>query len=246
MKNIFKNKLFWFFGIFLIILIFFILVNIIVNSFSSNCSNDSDCIQFNPNLCDYCNYAYVNKKYTPYLELKKNIKQFLVGRHFACLLIACTSREDVLYCNENRKCDAKGPRITFDHLISKNTNIYLGRKEFTMDKGGGMVLTVGIRNEKDSPLNYNINFESVQGPNGIGSIRGYVPNELNDWISFKKDDYTLPTSDPENMYKNLDAKHLLLKIPTDALSGTYNLRLSIIDKQTKNIYAYEDFFVIVK
>ena len=51
-----------------------------------------------------------------------------------------------------------------DDLIQGDKKVSFPRTDVTIDKGGAIVLTVGIRNKKDTPLHYRMRFNPISDP----------------------------------------------------------------------------------
>jgi len=126
-----------------------------------------------------------------------------------------------------------------DDLITGDKKISFPKTDITIDKGGSSVLTVGVRNKKDTPLHYKMRFTSISGPENqpIGA------DSLDSWFQFAKTQvYTLPAADQE-------VRNIRLSIPTGVSSGSYFLTFDVIDDDLPppgNVYAQKDFFIVVR
>ena len=124
-----------------------------------------------------------------------------------------------------------------DDLITGDKKVSFPKTEITIDKGGSEVLTVGIRNKKDSTLYYKMRFTPISGPDGAPFS---VENPA--WFQFAQDEeYTLPAADAE-------VRNIRLSVPTSVNSGSYFLTFDILDAgiPPPNIYAQKDFFIVVR
>ena len=125
-----------------------------------------------------------------------------------------------------------------DDLISGDKKVSFPKTEVGVDKGGSEVLTVGIRNKKDTPLHYKIRFAPISGPEG-------QPFSIDNpaWFQFAQAGvYTLAAADAE-------ARNIRLSIPTGTPSGSYFLTFDVIDDDLQppnNVYAQKDFFIVVR
>lgn len=128
-----------------------------------------------------------------------------------------------------------------DDLISGDKKVSFPKTEITVDKGGSQLLTVGIRNKKDTPLHYKMRFTPISNPEGVPfSIDSPRWFQLED---FARQQYTLPAADAE-------VRNIRLSTPTgDIKSGSYFLTFDVIDDDLpppNNIYAQKDFFIVVR
>ncbi|MBI2541679.1 hypothetical protein HYV80_03145 [Candidatus Woesearchaeota archaeon] len=125
-----------------------------------------------------------------------------------------------------------------DDLISGDKKVSFPRTDITIDKGGALVMTIGIRNKKDNPLHYKMRFTPIQGPDGAPFS---VDNPS--WFQFAQTQvYTLSAAES-------DVRNIRLSIPTRIPSGSYFLTFDIIDDDLPppgNVYAQKDFFINVR
>ena len=125
-----------------------------------------------------------------------------------------------------------------DDLISGDKKISFPKTDITIDKGGSVVLTVGIRNKKDTPLHYKMRFTPISGPDG-------APFSIDNpsWFQFAQTQvYTLSAADSET-------RNIRLSIPTRVSSGSYFLTFDVLDDDLpppNNVYAQKDFFIVVR
>ena len=125
-----------------------------------------------------------------------------------------------------------------DDLITNDKKVSFPKTQIVIDKGGSEILTVGIRNKKDTTLNYKLRFNPVSGPEGQPfSI------EAPDWFQYGSDTvYELTAADS-------DVRNVRLSIPTRVNAGSYFLTFDIIDDDLpppENIWATKDFFIVVR
>ncbi|MBI2657716.1 hypothetical protein HYX08_03400 [Candidatus Woesearchaeota archaeon] len=125
-----------------------------------------------------------------------------------------------------------------DDLITGDKKISFPKTDITIDKGGSSVLTVGIRNKKDTPLHYKMRFNPISGPDG-------APFSIDNpsWFQFAESQvYTLSAADSET-------RNIRLSIPTRVASGSYFLTFDVTDDDLpppNNVYAQKDFFIVVR
>lgn len=125
-----------------------------------------------------------------------------------------------------------------DDLITGDKKVTFPKTDIVIDKGGSQVLTVGIRNKKDSPLHYKMKFNPVSGPTGAAFS---ISNPS--WFQFSSTQtYILSAADSE-------LRNIKLNIPTAVPSGSYFLTFDVTDDDLpppNNVYAQKDFFIVVR
>lgn len=136
-----------------------------------------------------------------------------------------------IYHNAIKNCISK-------ELILSNDKIYFPKSEITIDKGGAIILTLGILNKKDRPLRYKMQFTPVSNPDGIVFNIDNPP-----WFKFGKNytNYTLA-------HGEVDLRSIRLNIPGNVKVGSYFLTLEVLDNDLgapNNIYAKKDIKIIV-
>lgn len=128
-----------------------------------------------------------------------------------------------------------------DDLITGDKKISFPKTEVAIDKGGSQILTVGIRNKKDTSLNYRIKFNPVSGPDG-------APFSIDNPSWFQ-------LAQPQNGYllgaAEGDVRNIRLSIPTRVSSGSYVLTFDVLDlsfpsTEPSYVYAQKDFFIVVR
>ena len=122
-----------------------------------------------------------------------------------------------------------------DDLIENDKKLSFSRTEIEIDKGKSQVLTIGIRNKKDSELNYRMRFIGISDPDGN------PPLDIENWFQYAKNQvYKLPPAESS-------VRNVRLTIPsTIPKSGSYFLNFEIIDDSTNEIYDSKDFFIVVR
>ena len=128
-----------------------------------------------------------------------------------------------------------------DDLISGDKKISFPRTEIAIDKGSSQVLTVGVRNKKDSTLHYKMRFKPISNPNGE-SFNIETPKRWFQLEDYARQDYKLSAADSE-------IRNIRLNIPTETNAGSYFLTFEVIDvdaQDSDNVYAQKDFFVVVR
>lgn len=125
-----------------------------------------------------------------------------------------------------------------DDLITGDKKVSFPATDITIDKGGSEILTVGIRNKKDTSLHYKMRFTPISGSDGaVFSI------ENPSWFQFAQNQvYTLSAAESE-------VRNIRLSVPTGVSSGSYFLTFDVIDDDLSppnNVYAQKDFFIVVR
>ena len=125
-----------------------------------------------------------------------------------------------------------------DDLISGDKKVSFPATDVTIDKGGSTVLTIGLKNKKDSPLHYTMKFTPISGPDGgVFSITN--PN----WFQYGENkEYILAAADS-------DVRNIRLSVPTSVASGSYFLTFDIMDGDVSGAdktYAEKDFFIVIR
>ncbi len=125
-----------------------------------------------------------------------------------------------------------------DDLITGDKKVSFPKTEVVIDKGGSQILTVGVRNKKNEPLDYKIKFIPISGPDG-------APFSIDTptWFQYATTQtYTLSPADS-------DVRNIRLSVPTTVPSGSYFLTFEITDDLLppgENVYAQKDFFIVVR
>ena len=125
-----------------------------------------------------------------------------------------------------------------DDLITGDKKVSFPKTDIIIDKGGSVVLTVGVRNKKDTLLHYKMRFTPISGPDGAPFA---IDNPS--WFQFAQNQvYSLTAAESE-------VRNIRLSIPTAVSSGSYFLTFDVLDDDLappNNIYAQKDFFIVVR
>ena len=125
-----------------------------------------------------------------------------------------------------------------DDLISGDKKVSFPKTEVSLDKGGSEILSVGIRNKKDTPLHYKMRFTPIAGPEGQ---LFFIDNPA--WFQLEPytlQEYTLAAADAE-------VRNIRLSIPSSGIAaGSYFLTFDVVDDDLNSVYAQKDFFVVVR
>ncbi len=122
-----------------------------------------------------------------------------------------------------------------DDLIENDKKLSFSRTEIEIDKGKSQVLTIGIRNKKDSELSYTMRFTGISDPDGNPQ------SNIDNWFQYAK----------SQVYRLLPAessvRNVRLTIPSSIpKSGSYFLNFEVIDDITGEVYDSKDFFIVVR
>ena len=122
-----------------------------------------------------------------------------------------------------------------DDLIENDKKLSFSRTELEIDKGKSEILSIGIRNKKDSELNYRMRFTGISDPDGN------IPSDLENWFQYAKNQvYKLPPAESS-------VRNVRLTIPSSIpKSGSYFLNFEVVDDDTSEIYDSKDFFIVVR
>ena len=124
-----------------------------------------------------------------------------------------------------------------DDLITGDKKVSFPKTDIIIDKGGSIVLTVGVRNKKDTLLHYKMRFTPISGPDGAPFV---IDNPS--WFQFAQNQvYSLTAAESE-------VRNIRLSIPTAVSSGSYFLTFDVLDDDLAppNVYAQKDFFIVVR
>lgn len=126
-----------------------------------------------------------------------------------------------------------------DQLISGDKKVAFPKGEIIIDKGGSTLLTVGIRNKKDTALHYKMRFTPISGPDG----QPFSIDSPSAWFQFAENQvYTLGAAEA-------NVRGIRLNIPTGVSSGSYFLTFEVLDDDLPppgNIYEQKDIFIVVR
>ena len=130
-----------------------------------------------------------------------------------------------------------------DDLITGDKKVSFPSTEITLDKGGSTVLTIGVRNKGDQPLNYRVQFTPISGPDGAGGTTPITdPTEIEGWFQYSSGSvYKLTAAES-------DVRNIRISIPNSAFAGSYFFTFEIKDDlaATDDVYAQKDFFIVVR
>ena len=84
-----------------------------------------------------------------------------------------------------------------DDLITNDKKLSFPKTEIRIDKGASEVLTVGLRNKKDTPLSYYLSFKFIATPAGTGATATILndPAALIQWFQFDGSPTQIPSAD---------------------------------------------------
>lgn len=124
------------------------------------------------------------------------------------------------------------------------------KTELTIAKGEATVLNVGIKNQDNAPLYYNLEFCSISSPQSDGSIEGHAcgdgPCCGDDNLHAEWFQVAAPPSG-EWILDNAesDIRSVRVQIPKSAFSGSYAFTFNVVDTSDSSNYATKDFFIVV-
>ena len=143
-----------------------------------------------------------------------------------------------------------------DDLIQGDKKISFPKTTIEIDKGGAETLTVGIRNKKDTPMQYSLEFESINfiATSGAETEPFSITNPP--WFQTGEpiDGYRLSASES-------DVRNARLRVPKSAREGSYVLTFKVVDldfpadidpdtpgnqPDPDRVYAQKDFFIVVR
>ena len=158
---------------------------------------------------------------------------------FYAIKIGLSSYLNTQECNSiNLPVECLIKKATINDLIKNDKEISWPKTEITMDNGGQATLSVGVRNKKNIPLHYKIQFTLISDPDGA---RLNVKNPS--WFQFAQNQtYELGASDS-------DIRQIRLIIPKNISSGSYTLAFYVIDNDLQppnNVYAKKDFSIKIQ
>ena len=125
-----------------------------------------------------------------------------------------------------------------EDLITGDKKVAFPQTKLEIGKGEAEILAVGVRNKKDSPLNFKMRFTPISDPFG-----NPFSIESPQWFQFAQGTTTrLAASDS-------DIKQIRLSVPRGTPAGSYFLTFEVIDDDLAppdNIYASGEIFIIVR
>jgi hypothetical protein len=125
-----------------------------------------------------------------------------------------------------------------DDLITGDKKISFPKTEIWIDKGKSEIITVGIRNKRDTDLEYYIEFRGISDPNGD-------PFDLDKWFQYAPKDMNDAATIPPADY---DVRNIRLTVPLSNVNqGSYFVTFNVIDvNDPDKPYATKDFFIVVR
>ena len=130
-----------------------------------------------------------------------------------------------------------------DDLITGDKKISFPKTEVSIDKGGSTVLSIGVRNKENQPLNYKLKFCAVSAPDAAGNIA--PTNDCSRFASWFQYDstkvYTLTPADST-------IRNIKVIVPSGAASntGSYFFTFEVYDDTHSVSYDQKDFFIVIK
>jgi len=125
-------------------------------------------------------------------------------------------------------------------LVTGDKRVAFSRSEINLDNGDSELLSVGIRNKKDSLLKYEMVFTFVSGPSN------YAGTGADNWFQYAKTQFEL--SPTKTDIRNIRL-HAVLDDSSDMEAGSYFFTFTVKDVSpgaTSDEYAVKDFFVVVR
>jgi hypothetical protein len=128
-------------------------------------------------------------------------------------------------------------------LVNNDKRVSFSRSEIILDMGDSELLSVGIRNKKDTELKYKMLFTAISGPTD-----GPTNADAAKWFQYASTNvYELGSTktDIRNVRLHVDPNTASIK------AGSYFFTFQIEDTDlsvsgTPNYYATKDFFVVVR
>ena len=125
-----------------------------------------------------------------------------------------------------------------EDLISGEKKVAFPQTEVEIEKGSSKVIAVGVKNKKDTVLNFKMRFTPISGPDG-----NPFSIESPQWFQYTQGTVTrLGASDDI-------IKPIRMSIPRGIPAGSYFLTFEIIDddlQPPENVYASSDLFIVVR
>lgn len=128
-----------------------------------------------------------------------------------------------------------------EQLVSSNKRLFSPEGSSIIERGGSEIWTIGIRNDKPVPLNYQIKIILLNNTEGNFS-----------WFKYNRSNFTLKTGE-------VDLRNIRVNVPLDCcLKSTkykqgsyvdnevYSFKLEIFDNEQNNIYAENEIIKIVQ
>jgi hypothetical protein len=125
-----------------------------------------------------------------------------------------------------------------DDLITNDKSLSFPKIEIVIDRGDSEILTVGLRNKRNTPLNYKMIFTAISGPSGP-----LAPDAYEEWFQYSTAVATLLPADATVRSIRLDVPNID--------TGSYFFTFDVVDDDAapgddNYIYAQKDFFIVVR
>jgi hypothetical protein len=123
-----------------------------------------------------------------------------------------------------------------DDLITNDKKLSFPKTEIRIDKGASEVMTIGLRNKKDTPLNYYLTFTFIAAPNVASGNPATVtdlnvPSSQNAWFQYDASPTQIPSADSA-------VRSVRLTVPTEVIvasgtktitQGSYALTFKVVE-----------------
>lgn len=131
-----------------------------------------------------------------------------------------------------------------DDLITGDKKLSFPKTEVTLDKGGSTVLSIGIRNKKDSEISYKLKFIPISDPDGSSFLIDGTGTGGKQWFQLQ----SLSTQNFKLAPADTRIHNIRLSIPSNiAKSGSYLLNFEVWDDaDISKPYDSKDFYVVVR
>lgn len=131
-----------------------------------------------------------------------------------------------------------------DDLITNDKKISFPKTQILIDKGGAEILTVGVRNKGNAPLDYFILFEPKLDNTGERLAESVIEKWFKYAPAYSGESEVVPPAEAV-------VKNIRLEMPKSVDSGSYFLQFQIInslvpDNDPEYVYASKDFFIVVR
>ncbi|MEK6892434.1 MAG: hypothetical protein AABX25_04565 [Nanoarchaeota archaeon] len=127
-----------------------------------------------------------------------------------------------------------------DDLITSDKKLSFPKTEVILDKGGSTVMSIGVRNKKDSEMSYKLKFVPISNPDGF-SFDIDSPKQWFQLQSYSTQNFKIAPADSR-------IHNIRLSIPSDIpKSGSYLLNFEVWDDaDSSKPYDSKDFYVVVR
>ena len=129
-----------------------------------------------------------------------------------------------------------------DQLITGDKKLSFPETKITANKGASELLTIGIRNKGNDPLDYKVRFCAISEPDGTP----LTCSGLDSWFQIatpQSGHWTLAAAD-------IDVRNININVPKDVDSGVYVFTFDVLNTAVpptdpNYIYAQKDVFIDV-